>query len=61
MKKVYLKPTIQKVLEIISIILVVMLGSLDDFEWRGLPIIIGTILILLFNIYILDKYGRYSD
>lgn len=58
MKKVYLKSSVQKVLEIISITLFILLISINDFEWRGIPIIIGAILVLLFNVYILDKYGR---
>ena len=57
-KKIHLKPWAQKTLEVITAFQFILAASIDDFEWRGLPFIILHWVIMLFNIYILDEYGR---
>lgn len=59
MKKTrHLKKWAEMVLIIVSFAIFTFIGMLDDFELSGIPILIGLMLVLLFNIHILSKYGR---
>ena len=57
----YFRPCIQKTLEIISVFIFCIVGSLNDFNLVGFFIILGMIAVLAFNIKILSLYGRYDD
>lgn len=57
-KRRYLRPCIEKALIIITMILVMFFGMLEDFELSAFPYILLALAILVFNIYILNKYGR---
>ena len=57
-KRLYLKPWIQKTLEVITIFQLMFAVSIDDFEWRAFPFILLHWALMLLNIYILTKYRR---
>ena len=57
----YLRPWIQRVLEIISIIIFLLVGGVNDFTLVGFFIILGMIAVFAFNVKILCSYGRYDD
>lgn len=57
-KRRYLRPCIEKTLTIITILLIMFFGMLDDFELCAIPYLLLALAILVFNVYILNKYGR---
>ena len=57
----YLRPWIQRALEIISIIIFLLVGGVNDFTLVGFFIILGMIGVFAFNVKILCLYGRYND
>lgn len=57
----YLRPWIQRALEIISVIIFLLVGGVNDFTLVGFFIILGMIAVFAFNIKILSLYGRYDD
>ena len=57
----YLRPWIQRTLEIISIVIFLIVVSVNDFTLVGFFIILGMIAVFAFNIKILSLYGRYDD
>ena len=57
----YLRPWIQKALEIISIVIFLIVVGVNDFTLAGFFIILGMIAVFAFNIKILSLYGRYND
>ena len=57
----YLRPWIQRALEIISVIIFLLVGGVNDFTLVGFFIILGMIAVFAFNIKILRLYGRYDN
>ena len=57
----YLRPWIQRTLEIISIVIFLIVGGVNDFTLTGFFIILGMIVVFAFNIRVLCLYGRYDD
>lgn len=57
----YLRPWIQKMLEIISIVIFLIIVGVNDFTVVGFFIILGMIAVFAFNIRVLCLYGRYDD
>ena len=57
----YLRPWIQKMLEIISIVIFLIVVGVNDFTLVGFFIILGMIAVFAFNVKILSLYGRYDD
>ena len=57
----YLRPWIQKMLEIISIVIFLIVVGVNDFTLVGFFIILGMIAVFVFNVKILSLYGRYDD
>ena len=57
----YLRPWIQRTLEIISIVIFLIIVGVNDFTLVGFFIILGMIAVFAFNIKILCSYGRYDD
>lgn len=57
----YLRPWIQKALEIISVIIFLIVVGVNDFTLVGFFIILGMIAVFAFNVKILSLYGRYDD
>ena len=57
----YLRPWIQRTLEIISIVIFLIIVGVNDFTLVGFFIILGMIAVFAFNIKILSLYGRYDD
>lgn len=57
----YLRPWIQRALEIISVIIFLLVVGVNDFTLIGFFIILGMIAIFAFNIRVLCLYGRYDD
>lgn len=57
----YLRPWIQRALEIISIVIFLLVGGVNDFTLVGFFIILGMIAVFAFNVKILSLYGRYDD
>ena len=57
----YLRPWIQRTLEIISVVIFLLVGGVNDFTLVGFFIILGMIAVVAFNVKILSLYGRYDD
>ena len=57
----YLRPWIQRTLEIISIVIFLIVVGVNDFTLVGFFIILSMIAVFAFNIKILSLYGRYDD
>ena len=57
----YLRPWIQKMLEIISIVIFLIIVGVNDFTLVGFFIILGMIAVFAFNVRVLCLYGRYDD
>ena len=57
----YLRPWIQRTLEIISIVIFLIVVGVNDFTLVGFFIILGMIAVFAFNIKILSLYGLYDD
>lgn len=58
MKRRVLRPVVEKVITAITIIQLMLLCSLADFELSAIPIIILFVAILGMNLKILEKFGR---
>ena len=57
----YLRPWIQRTLEIISVVIFLIVGGVNDFTLVGFFIILSMIAVFAFNIRVLCLYGRYDD
>lgn len=57
----YLRPWIQRTLEIISVVIFLLVVGVNDFTLVGFFIILGMIAVFAFNVKILSLYGRYND
>ena len=57
----YLRPWIQRTLEIISIVIFLIIVGVNDFTLVGFCIILGMIAVFAFNVRVLYVYGRYND
>ena len=57
----YLRPWIQRTLEIISIIIFLLVGGVNDFTLVGFFIILSMVAVFALNVKILSLYGRYDD
>ena len=57
----YLRPWIQKMLEIISIVIFLIVVGINDFTLVGFFIILGMIAVFAFNVRVLCLYDRYDD
>ena len=57
----YLRPWIQRTLEIISVVIFLIVGGVNDFTLIGFFIILGMIAVFAFNVRVLYLYGRYND
>ena len=57
----YLRPWIQRTLEIISIVIFLIVVGVNDFTLIGFFIILSMIAVFAFNVKILSLYGRYDD
>lgn len=57
-KRRYLKPWIEKVLTIITMILFMFIAMIDDFELSAIGILVGMVALLVFNVHVLSKYGK---
>ena len=57
----YLRPWIQRTLEIISVVIFLIVGGVNDFTLVGFFIILGMIAVFAFNVRVLYLYGRYND
>ena len=51
-----LKPTVRIMLECITTFLAVCLISINDFELTAIPLILLVLLVVAFNLKILEKY-----
>ena len=57
----YLRPWIQRTLEIISIVIFLIVVGVNDFTLVGFFIILSMIAVFAFNVKILCSYGRYDN
>ena len=57
----YLRPWIQRTLEIISVVIFLIVSGVNDFTLVGFFIILSMIAVFAFNVKILSLYGRYDD
>jgi F0F1-type ATP synthase assembly protein I len=53
-----LRPSIQTFIEVVSIIILIMLASINDFELSALPFILTLLTVLIVNGLILICYGK---
>ena len=53
-----LRPAIQMALEIITMVLTIMLISINDFSIEALPIVLLAVAVVGFNLHVLERYGR---
>jgi hypothetical protein len=53
-----LRPAIQMALEIITMVLTIMLVSINDFSIEALPIVLLAVAVVGFNLHVLERYGR---
>jgi len=53
-----LRPSIQTFIEVVSIIILIMLASINDFELNALPFILTLLTVLIVNGLILICYGK---
>jgi len=58
MKKRKLRTGIEKALIAITTMLFIFAVSINDFELKGIPLIIGLWSVVLINSLIIKKYGR---
>lgn len=57
-KRRHLRTGLEKALTIITMILFIFVGSIDDYEISFMPIYLGLWVVVYLNIYILWKYGK---
>lgn len=60
MKKRYLRPSIEKALTLITMVMFILLAMLDDFEvsFFSVAFIFAWLGVILLNIAILKRWGR---
>ena len=54
----YLRPWIQRTLEIISVVIFLIVGGVNDFTLVGFFIILGMIAVFAFNVEVVSSYDR---
>lgn len=58
MKRRFLRPSIQLIIETLSIFILVFLACVNDFSLKSIPFLILISFILILNGIILKKYGK---
>ena len=53
-----LRKEIEIILSVITMILIIFVATINDFSLKAIPIILVAIAIIIFNTYILMKYGK---
>lgn len=56
MKRRKLRPAIRTALEIITMFLVVMVASINDFSLSAIPVILLAIVTIAFNLEVLENF-----
>ena len=56
--KRHLRKEIEIILSVITMILILFVATISDFSLKAIPIILVTMAIIIFNTYILTKYGK---
>lgn len=56
--KRYLRKEIEIILSAITMILILFVATINDFSLKAIPLILAIIVMIIFNSYILMKYGR---
>lgn len=56
--KRYLRKEVEIALTVITMILILFVVTIDDFSLKAIPMILATLSIITFNLYILKKYGK---
>ena len=56
--KRHLRKSIEILLTIITMVQVLFIITINDFSLKAIPLILATIMMIIFNSYILMKYGR---
>ena len=56
--KRYLRKEIEIILSVITMILILFVATISDFSLKAIPIILAAMAIIIFNTYILMKYGK---
>ena len=57
MTKRKLRPSIERILTIVTTLIFVMFGMLNDYDLKATPIIMLLMFLALMNIHLLSKYG----
>ena len=58
MKKRVLKPVVEKVLTTITVIQLMLLCCLEDFEMSAFPFLLAFVAVFVFNAIILLKFSK---
>lgn len=56
-----LRPSIEKVLMIIELLLIVFVSMINDFEMNFLPVMLALMAIIAVNGYVLIRWGHPND
>ena len=56
--KRHLRKEIEIILSVITMILILFVAAISDFSLKAIPIILAAMAIIIFNTYILMKYGK---
>ena len=56
--KRHLRKEIEIILSVITMILIIFVATISDFSLKAIPLILATFVMIIFNSYILMKYGR---
>ena len=56
--KRHLRKEIEIILSAITMILILFVVTINDFGLKAIPIILAAMAIIIFNTYILMKYGK---
>ena len=56
--KRHLRKEIEIILSVITMILILFVVTINDFNLKAVPMILTILSIITFNLYILKKYGK---
>lgn len=58
MKRKVFKPWVQNTLELITMLLIMCIAMIDDFEMSAVPVLCVIMAVLMINTALLNTYGR---
>lgn len=58
MKQRHLRKEIEYALSIITMLLIMFVAMINDFDLKAIPIILFAISVIAINVYILNRWGK---